>query len=314
MQIDAIKLFCDVATLRSVSRAAEVSGVTQSAASQRIMALEKELGVQLIDRSKRPLQLTAAGDVFHRGCRKIIERYEHLKRQVAGAAAGHGLRGEVTIAAIYSSGIDLLNQVTASFEAEHPRATVRISYLQPDAVYEGVRGEQYDLGILSYPERWRDLAHTPLREEVMAVVCRARHELASRDEIHASELLDHELVTFEASLPIGRRIRSYLREHCGGELPPITNQFDNIDTIKTYIAEAEAVAILPQRTVQREVRAGVLHELKLVPGLVRPLGIVYPRQREQSGLVRAFIEYLLKNQPKVAATDAKTSAIPAYSA
>jgi DNA-binding transcriptional LysR family regulator len=299
MQIDAIRLFCDVALHRSISRAAELYGVTQSAASQRLMALEKELGVVLVDRSTRPLQLTAAGDVFHRGCRKIIQQYEQLKQQVTGSADGFDeLRGEVTIAAIYSAGIDLMNQVIAGWEAAHPRAHVRITYLQPDDVYEGVRQEQYDLGILSYPERWRGLASIPLRQELMAVVVRAGHELAGREAMEACELVHHDMVMFEPSLPIARRIRHYLREQCGGELPHEVSQFDNIDTIKTFIAEADAVAILPQRTVAREVQAGVLAAVTLWPRLVRPLGIVHSRQREQSGVVRSFIEYLLKNQPK----------------
>ncbi len=309
MQIDAIRLFCDVAQHRSISKAAELSGVTQSAASQRIMALEKELAVQLIDRSKRPLQLTAAGDVFHRGCRKIIQQYEQLKLQVTGAAEGTNdeLRGEVTIAAIYSAGIDLMNQVIANWEAEHPRTHVRITYLQPDAVYDGVRHEQYDLGILSYPERWRGMVSVPLREEVMAVVVRAGHELAGREVVEAPELADHEMVMFDPSLPIARRLRVYLREHCGGEMPPVVSQFDNIDTIKTFIAQADAVAILPERTVLREVQAGVLAAVPLTPRLLRPLGIVYARQREQSGLVRSFIEYLLKNQPKQRTNTAATA-------
>jgi DNA-binding transcriptional LysR family regulator len=87
------------------------------------------------------------------------------------------LRGEVTIAAIYSSGIDLMNQVKAAFEREHPRADISITYLQPDAVYDSVRHEQCDIGILSYPQRWAGVAWIPLREEVMAVVTRAGHPL-----------------------------------------------------------------------------------------------------------------------------------------
>src|ERR1051325_1033651 len=137
MQLDAARLFCEVAQHRSVSRAAELHGVTQSAASQRLQALEKEIGARLIDRSTRPLSLTAAGELYFRGCRRILASYESLKRRVASAGNGHpgapgtddpGLRGEVTIAAIYSSGIDLLNQVKAAFERERPRATISITY------------------------------------------------------------------------------------------------------------------------------------------------------------------------------------------
>ena len=319
MQLEAVQLFCEVAQFRSVSRAAELHGITQSAASQRIQGLEKELGVQLVDRSTRPLSLTAAGELYYRGCRRILESHEKLKRRVAAAGSGRGaaagaqesldsadLRGEVTVAAIYSSGIDLLNQVKAAFEHDYSAATISITYLQPDSVYDSVRQEQCDIGILSYPQRWAGVASIPLREEVMAVVVRAGHPLDEAQVVHAGDLGDYDLVSFDTALPIGRQIRKYLGQHC--EAARIVNAFDNIDTIKTYVAQADAVAILPRRTVQREVAAGTLAAIPLVPRLTRPLGIVYLRQRPQRPLVKAFIEYLLKNQPPLPA-ETKSEAV-----
>lgn len=293
MNTDAIKLFCDVAQHRSVSRAAELHGVTQSAASQRIRALEKELGVTLIDRSTRPLQLTSAGELYHRGCRRLIERYEKLTAQLTKTRRGT-LRGEVTIAAIYSAGIDLLNSVKSDFEAAHPRCTVSVSYLQPDVVYDRVHHEQCDLGILSYPDRFRDLASLPLRQELMSVVTRPDHPLAGEDSVHVSQVSPYEMVNFDLSLPIGRRIRQYLRDH--DVEARVISHFDNIDTIKNFVAQTGAVAILPRRTVQPEVAAGVLAAMPLEPRLVRPLGVVFMRHREQNPLVKAFIDYLLKHR------------------
>lgn len=304
MQIDAIKLFCDVAQHRSVSRGASINGVTQSAASQRIMSLEKDLGVQLIDRSTRPLTLTPSGEVYHRGCRAILDRYTQLTQQIQQRQP---MRGEVHIAAIYSAGIDLLNQVKRDFEAEQPEAHVFIHYAQPDVVYQKVIGEQVDLGILSYPRRWRDLAATPLRDEQMVVAARAGHTLGSRQDINASELNGYEFATFDKSLPIGRRIAAYLRSH--GVQPQIVHSFDNIDTIKTYIGSTDAIAVLPGRTVQREVDGGRLVAVDLHPALIRPLAIVARRQRELSPLAKTFMNYLLKTQVGLEAASASAATL-----
>jgi DNA-binding transcriptional LysR family regulator len=127
------------------------------------------------------------------------------------------------------------------------------------------------------------------------VVARPNHALAAGNAVHAAQLADHDLVSFDPSLPIGRRIRRYLRGHAGEA--NIVNQFDNIDTIKTFVAETNTVAILPDRTVQREVASGVLVTRPLTPALVRPVGIVYHRQRERGAPARAFIEHLLNHQP-----------------
>ena len=78
MQLEALKVFCDVARFRSFSQAALVHGRTQSAVSQAVHALEAWLGVQLVDRSIRPLRLTPTGRRFYEGCKELVERLEEL--------------------------------------------------------------------------------------------------------------------------------------------------------------------------------------------------------------------------------------------
>lgn len=306
MQMDAIKLFCDVAQHRSVSKAAEANGVTQSAVSQRLMSLERELGVQLIDRSKRPLQLTEAGETYHHGCRAILDRYEKLTRQIT--AGSNHLRGTLRVAAIYSAGIELLSQAVESFERDHPNAEVEVQYHQPQAVYEKVRDDLVDLGILSYPRGWKGLAVVPLREEVMMLVCAPDHPLAGRRSIHAGELQDQALVNFEPSLPIARRIAGYLREH--GVSAAASHTFDNIDTIKVYISHSDEAALLPDRTVRPEVEAGTLVAVALHPTLTRTVGVVYSRQRTLTPLMEAFIEHLTDSTDPVG-SEAKPAAVNA---
>jgi DNA-binding transcriptional LysR family regulator len=307
MQMDAIQLICDVAQHRSVSRGAEMHGVTQSAASQRIRALERELGVDLIDTSTRPLQLTPAGEEYYHGCRSIIESYDRLRERVTGIARHEALRGEVSIAAIYSAGIDLLNQIRADFERANPRVSVTIRYLQPDDVADQVRSEQVDLGVISYPERWRDLASIPLREEIMVLVVRGDHALAGRESMLVSELNGLSMVGFLPTLPIARRIRRYLAEH-GAEVE-VEHEFDNIDTIKNAAMQTGTAAILPRRTVRREVEQGLLRTVALEPVLRRPIAIVQHRHREQSAVVRAFINYMVEH--KAAATTPSPASVKA---
>ena len=100
MQIEALKIFCDVARLRSFSRAAAENRVTQSTASQTVHHLEEHLGVTLIERSPRPLRLTTEGTAFFSGCREIVERYQDLELVVK--RRGLEADAEVRVAAIYS--------------------------------------------------------------------------------------------------------------------------------------------------------------------------------------------------------------------
>ncbi len=296
MQLDAIQLFCDVAHHRSVSKGAELHGVTQSAASQRIRELERQIGTRLIDRSVRPLGLTAGGAVFYEGCCDMLRRFESLTSQVAKVGARDLVEGQVRVDAIYSAGIGLLNHLRAEFETQHPRVHITIEYKHPDDVYEAVRRHDCDLGILSYPRRWPGVAVVPLRDEPMAVISAPGHPLAARAVLMPADLDGLPMVAFEQELPAGRQVRRYLKEH--GAAPRIETSFDNVDTIKAAVAVTDQIAIVPERTVQREVAAGQLACVRLEPTLLRPIGIIYRRGRGGQALgpgPEAFIAFLKKH-------------------
>src|SRR5262245_20551382 len=105
MQLEALKVFCDVARCRSFSQAAksQPKPLSQSAVSQVVLQLEKHLGVQLIDRSTRPLQLTQLGQRFYDGCRSLVEQYQELEASLK--SAGAEVEASVRVAAIYSVGL-----------------------------------------------------------------------------------------------------------------------------------------------------------------------------------------------------------------
>lgn len=293
--MQTLRLFCDVARHRSFSRAAAEHGITQSAVSQRMSQLEKKLGVPLLDRSVRPLELTAAGREFQRGGLDLLQRHERLEQKVSQFRQ---LEGHVHVGAIYSAGIDLLNHIRENFVREHPRVTVTVDYKRPDEVYDQVRQGRSDLGILSYPRHWREVSLVQLRDERMVVVCQPNHALAQQMEVDASQLADWPMVAFEPQLPVARHIRKYLRDN--GVTPAVSNVFDNIDTIKSALMMAGCsgdMSILPRRTVLPEVAAGTLAVVELTPKLVRPMGIIYAR-RSGNGftpVVQAFVNFLVQH-------------------
>jgi DNA-binding transcriptional LysR family regulator len=291
--MQTLRLFSDVARCHSFSQAAEMHGISQSAASQRIGLLEKKLGVTLLDRSVRPLALTEAGSLFAQGCEDLIQRHDRLESRVAGMRKSP--EGLVRVIAIYSAGIDLLSRVRENFEAENKKISVEIRYDRPEQVYQAVREGEGDLGIVSYPQRWRKVDSIPLRDETMVVVCNTRHKVAQKQTVSVKELEAYEMVTFDTDLPVGRRIREYLKTN--GVKPKITNGFDNIDTIKGALAVTEQLSILPRRTVVREVAAGSLAMVTMTPKLVRPLGVIFKRRARHGAAfapaAQMFVDFLV---------------------
>ncbi len=169
------------------------------------------MGVQLIDRSKRPFVLTPEGKRFHEGARVIVQRYDDLEREVRSLHEAAAAR--LTVASIYSVGLAHMSGCLREFLAAHPRADVRLEYLHPHRVYEAVDQGQADLGLVSYPEESSSLATMPWRTEPMVLVCYPQHPLTKRRNVTLEMLSGEPFVAFQAGLKIREEIDRALALH-----------------------------------------------------------------------------------------------------
>src|SRR2546422_6931693 len=115
MPLEALKVFCDLVNFRNFSKTAEANDLSQPTVTRIVQELETRLGGQLIDRSKRPLQLTALGQAYYEGCKELLEQYLELE---ASLRREHEERAmTVRVAAIYSVGLGDMGQHVERFEA-----------------------------------------------------------------------------------------------------------------------------------------------------------------------------------------------------
>jgi DNA-binding transcriptional LysR family regulator len=297
MQFEALKVFCDVARFRSFSQGAAANEVSQSAASQIVLQLEKRLGgVQLIDRSTRPLHLTPLGQTYYEGCKGLVEQYLELEASIRRVQTQ--LAATVQVAAIYSVGLSDMGQYVERFAALQPNAHIHIEYLHPDRVYERVRAGTADFGLVSFPRKSRELLTLPWREEAMLLACAPGHELANGNAVRPDQLAGVRYVGFDKELVIRRKVDRFLRDQ--GASVEVALEFDNIENIKKAIEIGAGVALLPEPTFRREVVAGTLRAVPLEGcHLVRPLGIIHRRHTRLSSTAKRFLELL--RQPEGAA-------------
>lgn len=289
MHIKSLKIYCDIVERRSFSRAADDNGISQSNASQVVHQLEERLGVQLLDRSKRPFVLTPEGERYFEGARQIVRLHDELEEDVR--TLHNASAGRLLVASIYSVGLAHMSLFMRQFSAKYPNAQVRLEYLHPDRVLEVVEGGDVDLGLVSYPEETRTLAAIPWRSEPLVVVCHPNHRFAKVSSIHFADLSGEPLVAFEAGLRIRSEIdHALLMHHVDAN---IAFEFDNIETMKRAIEINEGISLLPEPTVAKEITAGTLVKVALEgEPQTRPLGIVYRRDRPLRELARNFIDLL----------------------
>ena len=289
MHLETLRLYCDVVRLRSFSRGAEQNFVSQSAASQAVQQLEAQLGVVLIDRTRRPFVVTREGDAFYGAARGILESWEKAKTEVAAVKAR--VDGTVRVAAIYSVGLHDMSRPMQRFMSLYPDARVQLECLHPHKVVEAVLTGEADIGVMSYPPAERGLRVVALREEPMALVCHPGHRLTRQRAVTPAELAGEAFIAFDPGLTIRKAIDRALRQH--NVRVNIVMEFDNIETIKQAIIIAAGISILPYHTVQKEASIKTLAAVDLgMPDLVRPVGIVHRRQKPLTPTAERFVQML----------------------
>ena len=289
MNLDTLKVFCDVVRCQSFSRGAAMNQISQSAASQAVHQLERHFGVQLIDRTKRPFILTAEGEACYEGFRDVRERYEAVEANVRSLR--NEIAGTVRVASIYSVGLHDMSRCMRDFMTLYPKAKVRLEYLRPNRVYEAVQDEGVDLGIVSYPVASRGLAAIPLRSEDMVLVCHPDHHLARAKKVTVGKLRGENFVGFDRNLVIRKEFDHYLREKQVSIR--MVMEFDNIETIKQAVEIGAGISILPEPTVRKEIQSGSLVAVPLaIRELRRPIGIIHRQRKIFTPTILKFVELL----------------------
>src|SRR5262245_14601453 len=190
--------------------------------------LEAELGVALLDRTKRPFVVTPEGQAFYEACRGLLESWDKAKSEVA--AVKERVAGTVRVAAIYSVGLHDVSRHMQRFMSRYPEARVQLECLHPHKVVEAVLAGEAEVGIMSYPPADRALSVVHWRSEPMVFVCHPNHRLARRRLVGAGELNGESFVAFDPELTIRRAIDRALRQR--NVRVTIAMEFDNIETIK----------------------------------------------------------------------------------
>jgi DNA-binding transcriptional LysR family regulator len=293
LSYETIKLFRDIAQSRSFSRGAAMNNVSQSAASQHVQEIEKTLGVDLLDRSSRPLVVTPAGHLYSEFCRDVLRRKEEF--EVALERLKSQVEGTVRIASIYSVGLSEMGQIEAEFARRQPEARLEVSYLRPEKVYAAVIADEADLGLVSYPEASREITVIPWREEEMVLAAAPDHPLARRKgPIAPAELDGIDFISFDEELPIRRDVDRFLRGQ--GIEVQLVMHFDNLQMIKEAVAHRVGVSIMPARVMREEIQQGRLAAIRIAASeLCRPLGIIHRRKKRFHRVAQVLLNLLLEN-------------------
>jgi len=291
MHVETLRIFCDLAELHSFSKTAEKNLLSQSAVSQQIAQLELTHKCELLDRKKRPLELTPAGQLFYKAAKEIVERYEELKNELNTLMASPG--NKMTVAAIYSIGMHTLPNYVKKFMVNYPDVNVHLEYLDAPKIYELVLSGDVDIGLVAVPKHDKRLHVYDFEEEPLVLVCSPQHPLANESEVDIHRLRFEKFISFGREVPTRTWIDGILNRYSVSIQPMM--EFDNIETIKRSVEINSGISILPHTAIEQELAGGTI---KAIPfsneSFVRPTGIIVRRDRPLGRAGRYFVELLRK--------------------
>src|SRR5215471_6272677 len=227
MHLETLKTFCDLVETKSLSRAAKLNRVTQSAVSQQLRALEARYGRKLIDRAPRVgARPTEAGTLLYVEVKPLLERFAALEQRLREQP--NRLVGSVRVAAVSSVGLYTLPPALKKSLSVHPEVHVRLEYRRTDLVYDACIAGEVDFGIVALPKHRRDLVVVPLGEDELCLVVAPDHPLAAKKTVSLRELDSVSFVAFDRDIPTRRFVDRALR---GKAQVSYVMELDNIETI-----------------------------------------------------------------------------------
>lgn len=292
LDIEILRMYCDLVELRSFSKAAEKHIVSQSAISQQLAKLEAAHKCQFVLRQKRPFDLTPAGQLFYDSCKDMLARYEQFKSELGELQKS--ITDRINLAAIFSIGMHSLPPYLKKFMSRYPNVNVHVEYCNSSHIRELVLQGAVDIGLVAVPKRDRNLEVYEFESEPLVVVCSPEHPLAREDMVNIKQLPLHKFIAFEKSVPT-RELIDHLLAQSNVTVRPIM-EFDNIETVKRAVEINSGISILPRTALSQELANGTLKAISFADAnFVRPTGIIVRKNKVLNKPARYLLE-LLQNR------------------
>jgi DNA-binding transcriptional LysR family regulator len=297
MELRHLRTIVAVARHRSLTKAGEELFLTQSAISQQIRRLERELGIEVFRRTSRSVELTAEGQVILGYAQRVLSEVDGMHSELEELTGL--LRGELRIGGVYPTGPYDLFGMLAEFRAAHSGVAVHMVEDTQDGVLAALRADELDCGFTALdPDALGDeFAATLLWKEEIVVVLSHDHPLCARSQVTFEELAAHDLVAYRDNSALRGRLERRMAEL--GLRPRNAFVCTEMGAVRAVASKGLGVAVLPRSVAELP---GPPVELRPIgpERLTWPIALVWRAARRQSPAGKAFLQVALESAERTA--------------
>jgi DNA-binding transcriptional LysR family regulator len=287
INLNQLRTFFLVAREKSLTKAAELSCITQPAVTMQIKALEQSLGIILFRKGGKTLELTDVGEVLLSYATRIfgvVEEMEHVLQGYADLS-----RGSLTIGTTRSFAGHLMPRLLSLFQERCPKVKVILKEGSSQEIADGLEKFKYDLGVIGrIPERSR-LKVIPYTKEEFCLVVPPNHRFAGLKEVSLQELQTEPIIIGESGSGSRHAILTFFEEH--QVKPSVLIEAGSVEFIKEYIIKEKGISFLYKPEIQLEAKMGLLKSVAIKEGpIFVQTDIIFSRDLEPSPAVKVFLD------------------------
>jgi len=294
MDLRQLETFCKVAELESFSRAAEAVYLTQPTVSGHITALERSMGLKLLDRLGRKATLTNAGKILYRYSKDILRlRSEALN---AMYEYSHLIKGRITIGGSTIAGEYFLPKVMGAFNKENPGVSISLVIADSQEIADLLVAGEVELGVTGMKFNGKKIHCHRLFQDRVIIVAHPHHPLAQRKRVSWDEILKTPLLIREKGSGTRKAFESHAAQ-AGHTLDEFTvvSEVGSSTAVKQGVKAQIGLGFISDLAVEEEMREGKIAAID-VDGPeppTREFFAVTPKGRELSPPARGFLEFLM---------------------
>ena len=292
LNVQRLRVLREVLAQGSFSEAASALNYTQSAVSQAIATLETEAGVPLIERDRRGVRPTTAGERLAEHAGRILTQLDAAEAELGAIAGIAG--GELRLASFPTAGATLMPLAIAAFRSAHPEVTLSLVEGEPEELIPRLRDGEFDLGLIFEFEGTGELGpglrSARLFEDPMKLALPKGHRLARKEQVALADLSDDAWVQTSEASACARHVVRVCR--AAGFEPRVSFESDDYLTVQGLVAAGVGVALIPQLALSQTVSYDIAVRELQPDGPVRHVVVATPGTGVSLPAAAAMLEIL----------------------
>ncbi|MBO8167850.1 MAG: LysR family transcriptional regulator [Thermoanaerobacteraceae bacterium] len=295
MNISQFELLCEVARVKSFSKAAKLLHLSQPAVSSQIHSIENYYGAKLFERSTSGVTLTPIGETVYKYAKEILKLHDKLEKEIDASLQSENQK--LVIGASTTIGNYAIPCTIWTFKEKYPLAQIKLEVKNTKTILNMLDNDEIDLALLEepLPEKHDNFKKHPVSNDELLVIAPPKKPWVDKTTITLAELKKAPLIIREQGSGIRcmfEKVLSALNLNLLTDFNVVT-EMGSIEAIKSTVEAGLGVSICSSLAIRKEIRSGVIHPLRIEDAefQVNYL-IVYKDKKNLNSTAKRFIRFL----------------------